>query len=78
MSHVIFNLKIKTVTIDANQKWLWFGEMNKNNKVLRNFDDYTTDTFLLMNKDNQIVGGYEYIYNSSSTITVKELTKETQ
>lgn len=68
-----FNINIVTDFLNCEQIWTWHHEMKDGCKVLRNFFDYSTNTFILLDNKNNIVGGYEYLYNSSSKLTVNEI-----
>ncbi len=55
-------------TLDFNnrvQQWQWFGELDRNNsRILRNFTNYASDTYLAIDQNNLIVGGYSFILES--------------
>lgn len=47
------------------QKWTWNGQLDRNrNKILNNVFDYATDTYLAIDTEQKIVGGYSYILES--------------
>jgi hypothetical protein len=68
-----FNINIITDFFNCDQTWTFHDEIKDGCKILRNFFDYSTDTFLLLDKDNNVIDGYELIYNNSSTLTVTEI-----
>lgn len=60
------------------ERWSWYGAKAEGLKILHNDRDYTADTFLLMNNDDRIVGGYEFVFNSSNALSVKPFRKATE
>jgi hypothetical protein len=56
------------------EKWTWFGELDSDgNKILRNFHLYSSDTMLKIDNNNEVVGGYSFIFNSVNTLNVTEV-----
>ncbi len=68
-----------SITIDRQgcqtikQIWIWFGKYELGKKILVNFNDYSMDTFLLLNDDIEVCGGYDLLFNTSTTLTVEKL-----
>lgn len=59
------------------QRWTWFGQLDRNGcRILHNFINYASDTYLAIDSDNKIVGGYSFIleagYENSIMNTVTE------
>jgi len=69
----IENTIYKTSSIET---WTWYGELDKKgNKILRNVDRYASDTMLKLDNNNQIVGGYSFIFNDINTLKVYEVVE---
>lgn len=68
-----YKLLIQKGQVSTEEKWTWYGELSKAGyKILRNIDQYTTDTFLLLDNQN-IIGGYDYLVNNATTLRVTKL-----
>jgi len=47
------------------QLWKWFGELDRNSsRILRNTINYASDTYLAIDAEQKIVGGYSFILKS--------------
>ena len=59
------------------QRWKWYGRLDKSgNRILNNFHDYTTDTYLAINAQQMIVNGYSHILLSGYENTEMKRVKE--
>ncbi|MDP2566466.1 hypothetical protein [Pseudoalteromonas marina] len=66
----IYQLNFK----DEAQKWHWSGLLDRNgNRILRNFVNYAADTYIAIDSERKIVGGYSYILESGYEGSVMDL-----
>lgn len=74
----LYKLEIASKYIGEKiQTWTWSGQMKSGFRVIHNFSDYATDTYLLLDEKNNVVGGYCYLFNQDTTIDVTELGEVT-
>lgn len=74
---------IKQCTYELNfngkvQKWKWNGRLDiDGNRILSNVNDYATDTYLAIDTEQKIVGGYSFILQSGYENSImNKATKE--
>jgi hypothetical protein len=59
------------------QTWRWCGRLNRRgDRILHNHQDFASDTYLAIDGDNKIVGGYSFILDSGYENTVMTLIVE--
>lgn len=56
------------------QRWKWNGLLDRNGyRILRNFVNYAADTYIAIDSERKIVGGYSYILESGCEGSVMDL-----
>ena len=56
------------------QRWTWAGLLDRSgNRILSNIYNYSSDTYLAINSEKKIVGGYSLILESGYEGTVMDL-----
>lgn len=58
------------------QQWNWKGLLDRNgNRILHNFHNYAADTYLAIDSERKIVGGYSFILEAGYESSVMNLVR---
>lgn len=68
-----YRLKIIGKHLNDEQIWTSVSKDKAGNTLIANTANYAKDATLTIDSDLNVVGGYEFIFNSGNTITVNKL-----